>query len=327
MLNSTSPYLSLVFSFRNEETTIPELLRRIRLVMQGLMTDKTIRGYELIFVDDASTDRSASLLKEADQNVHDIRLLTMSRTFGVAPCVMAGLRNAKGDVVIYMDSDLQDPPELIPEMVKTWRNGDNIDVVHTLRRSRAGESPFKMFITRIGYAILNRYSNVPIPREAGDFKLLSRKVVNHVLQFKEYKPFMRGIVSWIGFKQVFIPYDRQPRFNGKSKFFVIGKKVISNFLTSALVNFSSVPLQIASYCGLCSILIDFILLIWVGVQIIQGHAIPGWTGLTLIILFIGGVQLFCIGMIGLYLNSVHEQIKNRPGYIIAATHGFSDEAK
>jgi glycosyltransferase involved in cell wall biosynthesis len=327
MPNAIPPYLSIVFSFRNEESVIPELLHRIRTVLKDLVAKKTLRGFELIFVDDASNDRSIPLLKELDKGFQDIRILTMSRTFGVSPCVMAGFRQSKGDAVIYMDCDLQDPPEMIPDMVRTWLNGNGIEVVHTLRHSRAGESPFKMFITRIGYAILNRYSNVPIPREAGDFKLLSRKVVDHILKFKEYKPFMRGIVAWVGFNQVFIPYDRQPRFDGKSKFFVIGKKVISNFLTSALVNFSSVPLQIASYCGLCAIFIDLLLLIWVVLQVIQGHSLPGWTGLTLIILFIGGVQLFCIGMIGLYLHSVHEQTKDRPSYIIASTYGLTEEAK
>jgi dolichol-phosphate mannosyltransferase len=147
-------------------------------------------------------------------------------------------------------------------------------------------------------------------------------VVNHILQFKEYNPFMRGIVAWIGFKETFIPYDRDERFAGKSKFFILGKKVISNFLSSAVVSFSSVPLMIASYGGLLALFMDFVFTVHVIYQKSSGQAIPGWSALMIAILFIGGVQLFCLGMIGLYLNSVHEQTKMRPNYIVSSTYGF-----
>ncbi len=315
------PFLSIVFSFRNEEDVLSELLRRVRAVMDNVKATGSVKGHELIFVNDASTDRSLEILIGAAAGHGDIRVINMSRNFGVAPCVMAGLAHARGDAVVYMDADLQDPPELIPEMLKGLKSG-NVDVVHTVRRSRKGEGGFKLFITGIGYAILNRYSSVAIPREAGDFKLLSRRAVDHLLRFKEHKPFLRGMVSWIGFKQTFIPYDRAARQVGKSKFFVLGRKVISNFFSSALVNFSSVPLQIASYCGLCAIIIDILFMVHAIWEKVSGHAVPGWTALMIVILFIGGVQLFCIGMIGLYLNSVHEQSKMRPNYIIESTFGF-----
>ncbi len=321
-----SPMISIIFSFRNEEDVLRELIARTRAVLTKEKEDKTIAGWELVFVNDASDDRSLEVLLQHAQNTGDIKIITMSRTFGVAPCVMAGLAHAQGDAAIYMDADLQDPPELVPEMLKAMRE-QNADVVHTVRRSRQGESGFKLFVTKIGYQILNRYSSVPIPREAGDFKLLSRRVIDHLLQFKEINPFMRGLVAWVGFKQVFIAYDRQARFAGKSKFFVLGKKVVSNFLNSAIINFSSVPLKIASYCGLCAILIDILFAIHALVQKISGVAIPGWTALMLVIIFIGGVQLFCIGMIGLYLNSVHEQSKMRPNYIIESTYGISPRAR
>jgi len=314
--------VSIIFSFRNEEDVLQELISRTRAVLAKEKERNTIDGWELIFVNDASSDRSLEILLGLSQNTKDIKIITMSRNFGVAPCVMAGLAHAQGDAAVYMDADLQDPPELIPEMLNAMRE-QNADVVHTVRRSRQGESGFKLFITKIGYQILNRYSNVPIPREAGDFKLLSRRVIDHLLQFKEINPFMRGLVAWVGFKQIFVPYDRQARFAGKSKFFVLGKKVISNFLNSAIINFSSVPLKIASYCGLGAILIDFLFAIHALIQKVGGVAIPGWTALMLVIIFIGGVQLFCIGMIGLYLNSVHEQSKMRPNYIIESTYGFN----
>ena len=273
----------------------------------------------------ASSDNSLALLLELAAGHKDICIVNMSRTFGVAPCVMAGLAYAKGDAVVYMDADLQDPPELIIKMLEEYFDDAELEVVHTVRLSRQGESKFKLFITKIGYSILNRYSNVPIPPQAGDFKLLSRKVVDHILQFKEIKPFMRGIVAWVGFKQSFIPYHREARFAGKSKFFVLGRKVISNFLNAAIVNFSSVPLQIASYCGLCAILVDFLFIFHAFYEKFSGHAIPGWTALMVVILFIGGVQLFCLGMIGLYLNSVHEQTKMRPNYIVSSTYGFRNQ--
>jgi len=319
------PFLSFVFSFRNEAEVIPEFIKRLRAVLIQLRTDIKISGWELIFVDDCSTDKSIEILIELDRNNKDIKIITMSRIFGVAPCVMAGLAKTKGDAVIYMDCDLQDPPELIPQMLSAWQEGEGVEVVHTLRKKRFGESPLKMLVTRIGYFILNRYSSVPIPREAGDFKLLSRRMVNHMLTMTESRPFIRGLVAYVGFKQVFVTYDRQARFSGTSKFFVLGKKVVSNFLNSALINFSSVPLEIASYCGIATMFLDFILIIYALSQKIQGKAIPGWTALMVVILFISAVQLFCLGAIGLYLNSVHEQTKLRPKYIINSTYGFDDE--
>ncbi len=319
------PLLSIVFSFRNEEDVLVELVRRTRAVMGKLLEQQTLSAYELIFVNDASNDNSLNILHQLALNNNDIKIINMSRTFGVAPCVMAGLSYTKGAIVIYMDADLQDPPETIPAMIQAWQQDSDADIVHTTRRSRQGESAFKMFLTRIGYLILNRYSNVPIPQEAGDFKLLSRRVVDHLLTLKENKPFMRGLVSWVGFKQIFVPYDREARFAGKSKFFILGRKAVSNFLNAAVVNFSSVPLQIASYCGLAAILIDVLLVIHTLYQKATNHAVPGWSALMIAILFIGGVQLFCIGMIGLYLNSVHEQGKMRPNYIVSSTYGFQQE--
>jgi len=315
-------FLSIVFSFRNEADVLRELVGRMRAVMSEAIQKKLIKGYQMVFVNDASSDNSLALLLELAAGKKDIGIVNMSRTFGVAPCVMAGLAHAQGDAIVYMDADLQDPPELIIKMLEAYLSDIELEVVHTVRISRQGESKFKLFITKIGYGILNRYSNVSIPAQAGDFKLLSRRAVDHVLCFKENKPFMRGIIAWVGFKQSFIPYNREARFAGKSKFFVLGEKVISNFLNAAIVNFSSVPLQIASYCGLCAIVGDFIIVLHAFYEKFSGQAVPGWTALMVVILFIGGVQLFCLGMIGLYLNSVHEQTKMRPSYIVSSTYGF-----
>lgn len=318
-------FLSLVFSFRNEADVLPEFVNCLRKVLSDLRVNCKISGWELIFVDDRSTDKSLELLIDLDKNYKDIKIITMSRTFGVSECVMAGLSYTKGEAVIYMDCDLQDPPELITKMLKAWQEGDNVDVVHTIRKKRHGESFFKLLITRMGYAILNRYSSVAIPREAGDFKLLSRRMVNHILNMQETRPFIRGLVAYVGFKQIFLEYERYARFAGKSKFFVLSQKVISNFLNSALINFSSVPLQIASYCGILTIFFDGLLILYALFEKFQNKALPGWTGLMIVILFISGVQLFCLGTIGLYLHSVHEQTKMRPRYIIDTLYGFEDE--
>lgn len=316
------PFLSIVFSFRNEEDVLPQLIARVRAVMAKALAADLIKGHELIFVNDASTDNSLAILLDHAKGQDDIKVINMSRTFGVAPCVMAGFSYARGDAAVYMDCDLQDPPELIMDMLKNYLSDPEVEVVHTVRTKREGEPAFKLLVTKIGYMILNRYSNVSIPPEAGDFKLISRRALNYVLQFKENKPFMRGIVAWVGFKQSFVPYTREARFAGKSKFFVLGKKVVSNFLNAAVVNFSSVPLQISAYCGLCAILIDFGFIAHALFEKFSGHAVPGWTAIMIVTLFIGGVQLFCLGMIGLYLNSVHEQSKLRPNYIVSSTYGF-----
>ncbi|MBF0595399.1 MAG: glycosyltransferase family 2 protein [Candidatus Omnitrophica bacterium] len=318
------PFLSIVFSFRNEESVFPELIRRVRAVMDDARGSGLIGGHEMIFVNDASTDRSVAILQEQFLVADDIRIINMSRTFGVAPCVMAGLAAAQGDAVVYMDCDLQDPPEVIPEMLRAWQNGEGVEVVHTHRRSRRGEPAFKMFITAIGYYILNRYCSVAIPREAGDFKLLSRRVVDQLLKFPEHNPFMRGLVAWVGFKQVFIQYDREARAAGDSKFFVLSHKVISNFLNSAIVNFSAVPLQVASYLGFAAIVVDLVLILHLILKGVRLDTLSSSTMILISVLLFGGVQLLCLGMIGLYLNSVHEQSKMRPPYIIESTFGFKD---
>ena len=321
--------LSVVFSFRNEEEVLPELLKRIRKVLQGEVSQGTIDSYELIFVDDASTDHSFNILFEHAQGNKDIRIIKMSRCFGPSPspCVLAGMQHASGDAVIYMDVDLQDPPEVIPEMLRVWQRGEDVDVVHAVRESREGEPRIKLFVTRIGYFLLNKITSIHLPVEAGDFKLLSRRVVNHLVQLREKRPFLRGLVCWVGFKQGFVKYKRESRYAGKTKFPVFGWKVMSNFFSSALISFSSAPLKISVFVGFLAILADFGLLIHVLLEKIQGRAIPGWTAIMIAILFVGSIQFLCIGIMGLYLNSIFEEIKGRPNFIIEKTYGFPEDIK
>ena len=204
--------LSVIFSFKNEDENLTELVKRIS---QNINKLKTIKDYELIFVDDNSDDNSVETLKILMKN-YPISIIKMSRTFGVTPCVIAGLEYSSGDAVIYMDSDLQDPPELIPDMCRKFNDG--FEVVHTVRKKRHGESSFKIFITKAAYKVINFFSEVELQTDAGDFKLLSRRVVDKILDLNEYDPYMRGLSVWVGFKQCSILYDRDARFKGKTHF-------------------------------------------------------------------------------------------------------------
>ena len=248
--------LSMVFSFRNEDDVLEELVTRVRNTLQLEKDKGVISDHELIFVNDRSTDRSEELLKELDHGHGDIKIINMSRTFGVSPCVMTGLKYSMGDAAIYMDSDLQDPPEVIPKMLEAWQQGDNIDIVHTMRTFREGEPFLKLKITKIGYWILRKTASIDLMAEAGDFKFLSRRVINHINQLNEYNPFMRGIVAWVGFNQAKVDYKRESRFAGDTKFPVFSRKVINNFFSSALISFSSSPLQWASISGLVGVCIS-----------------------------------------------------------------------
>jgi dolichol-phosphate mannosyltransferase len=248
----------------------------------------------------------------------------MSRNFGVSPCVMAGLLHARGDAVIYMDADLQDPPEVIPDLVHKWKSDPQVEVVHTVRHARLGESRIKRFITRIGYLTLRWVSSIDLPYEAGDFKLLSRRAVDQVVQFREKKPFMRGLVSSLGFKQEIVYYERQPRAFGSTKFPVLGIKVIRNFLDSALISFSEAPLKAATVlgvlfggAGLCAMVA--LVAAW-----LQTGSAPGWLAAMASVLVVGGAQLACLGFLGSYVGAIYLETKGRPNFIIKEIIGFED---
>jgi len=321
----TGPLLSVVFSFRNEVDVLAELVRRMRQVLGGEVARGTLGGWELIFVDDASTDGSAALLREVALGHDDIRIVTMSRPFGNSQCVMAGLERARGDLVVYMDADLQDPPELIPTMIDAMRARADVEVVHTVRTARDGETRLKLLITKLGYRILRTVSTVDLLIEAGDFKLLSRRAVGHLLTLRERKPFLRGLVAWIGFGYAVVPYRRAARFGGQTKFNVISRSVIRNFLESALISFSDVPLQLASAFGILVSMAAFAFSAYLGVITLAGRAAPAWWWAIAFTMFLGGLQLLGIGILGLYLNAVFLESKNRPPYIVARTFGFSEE--
>lgn len=315
-----------MLSFWNEQAVIPELIRRLREVFAPLRAAGKIASHELIFVNDASTDHSELIIREAAAGHDDIRLVNMSRNFGVSPCVVAGMAHASGDVVVYMDADLQDPPEVIPKMLEAYQSEPDVDVVHTVRTERRGETRIKLAITKLGYAILKRVSTIELPVEAGDFKLLSRRVVNHLVQMREKRPFIRALVCWIGFKQKRVEYQREARFSGATKFPIFGLGVIRNFLDSAFISFSDVPLRIAMVAGAVTSILTLLFIFWILLEKIRGHNLPGWTATMVAILFLGGVQLLCIGLQGLYISSIFVETKWRPNYIVRDTFGFPSHA-
>lgn len=315
---SALPFVSVVLSFYNEECVLSELLRRLRAVFHEEIARQSVRGYELIFVDDASTDNSAAVLTEEYRTHDDVVIVTMSRNFGVSECVLAGMEQAKGDLVVYMDADLQDPPEVIPRLLDAWHADPEVEVVYTTRRSRAGEHPLKLLITKWGYRLINSISSIALPVDSGDFKLLSRRVVDELLHFGEVKPYLRALVSWVGFKQVPVYYDREARLDGaaNTKCPVLSRKVIWGYFDRALISFSDAPLKL---CLLLGFSVSFMALLYIFVVLVQkimGWYVPGWPALMAAILLLGGVQLLMVGFIGLYINIIYLESRRRPRYII-----------
>jgi glycosyltransferase involved in cell wall biosynthesis len=318
----SAPQISIILSFYNEADNIPELISRLRGVLVPLAEAGEISGHELVFVNDASTDHSLLLLQEHDREHGDIRILNMSRNFGVSTCVLAGMEYCSGDVIVYMDSDLQDPPETIPQMLFAYKNGNGVEVVHTVRRARDGETAFKLICTRLGYWILKYIATIPLQIEAGDFKLISRRVLEHLVQLREKRPYLRGLVCWVGFKQDTVYYRREPRFAGETKFIAMGPKVIANFFSSALIAFSDIPLQLSSWFGALVSLLSLLFSAWLGLDWLRGQPIPGWALPFALLSFIAGAQLFSIGLLGLYVAAIHVESKRRPNYITESTYGF-----
>ena len=311
-------FISVVLSFYNEEDVLPELISRLR----NTLKEKFFNNYELIFVNDASTDNSLEILKKFSKGNNDIKIINMSRNFGVSECCLCGMKYAIGKAVIYMDADLQDPPELIPTLIEEWQKDDDIEVVYTTRTSRDGENSIKMLITKFGYKILRSFSNIKLPDNSGDFKLLSRRAVDELLRLNEKKPFLRGLVTWIGFKQAQVFYKREKRFTGKTKFPIYSRRVIDNFLDSALISFSDIPLKLSLVLGFMVSISSFIFLLIVFFQKFIGLAIPGWSGIMATMLVLGGMQLFTMGILGLYINAIYLESKKRPNYIVKDTFGF-----
>ena len=300
--------ISIIFSFKNEEKNLNELIMRIETTFSKIDSCK----YELIFVNDCSDDKSEEILLNLQKN-NPITIINMTRTFGVGPCVLAGFREAKGDAIVYMDSDLQDPPEIIPKLIKEHEKGS--EIVHTVRTKRYGESSLKLWITKIAYKVINYLSEIPLPTEAGDFKLISKTALQKILLQNEFRPYIRGLSIWVGYKQSFVKYERDPRAEGESKFPIFSKGPITEFI-SGITSYSLKPLYLGVIFGFFSIIFSIILILYALYSKLLGIAAPGSTGIIITISFFSGILLFTIGIIGIYLARIFEQTKGRDQYII-----------
>jgi dolichol-phosphate mannosyltransferase len=303
--------LSIVAPLYNEEGNVTELVRRLSAVAS---TIDGFDGYELVLVNDGSNDRTLATLREHAARDPHLVVVDLSRNFGHQLAATAGLDIARGDAVVLIDADLQDPPELIPEMVALWRAG--YDVVYAVRRNRKGESAFKLFTARLFYRTIRRLTNVEIPVDSGDFRLFSRRVIDALKGIRERHRFIRGLVSWVGYRQVAVTYDRDERFSGSTKY-PFSKML--RFAIDGITSFSDVPLRIATWFGFGVSAIAFIVaLVEIGIKIFTGYNLPGYTSTIFAILFLGGVQLIGIGILGEYVGRIHDEIKGRPLYLLAS---------
>ena len=306
--------LSVVAPVFNEDALIDEFYTRVCAALGQL-------PFELVLVDDGSTNGTALALErlaDADQRV---RVVSLSRNFGHQTALTAGLDHATGDAVVMLDADLQDPPELIPTMLDHWRAG--CDVVYAVRRERAGESRFKLTTARWFYALFDHLAQIDLGRDAGDFRLLDRRALDALLAMRERNRFLRGMTVWVGFTQAAVPYARDARFAGATKYTL---RRMVRFSVDAILSFSDRPLQLATVLGLIISTLAFIAIPVVVVLRLLGHYLPGFGTITILILLLGGIQLISIGIIGEYVGRIYDEVKGRPLYVVKARRNLAGTA-
>ncbi len=296
--------VSVVAPMLNEEGTARVFCERVRTACDGL-------PWELVIVDDGSSDETPTILAEIAATDPRVKVVTLSRNFGHQMAITAGLDHAKGDAVVMIDADLQDPPELIPTMLEHWRAGS--DVVYTMRTNRQGESRFKVVTARWFYGIMGRVSAVPLASNSGDFRLLSRRALDALLEMRERNRYLRGMTSWVGFTQTALPYDREARHAGETKYPI--RKMV-HFALDAIASFSNVPLQLATIAGFIFAAIAFLAVPVAIAFRIFGQFLPGITTTVVAVLLLGGFQLIAIGLIGEYVGRIYDEVKRRPLYIV-----------
>jgi glycosyltransferase involved in cell wall biosynthesis len=299
--------VSVVVPVFNESAVIPTFYERASRAMSALPD----ADYELIFVDDGSKDDSYAQLAALAASDPRVRVVKFSRNFGHQVAITAGLDHASGDAVVVIDADLQDPPEVIAQMVEQWRAGS--DVVYGVRADRAGESAMKLMTAKAFYRILNRITKISIPVDVGDFRLISRRVADQLRQLREKDRFVRGLVSWLGFRQTGVSYHRQSRFAGETKY---PYSKMLKFAFDGVTSFSTVPLKLSSWLGYAASALAFLYLLSVFVQKLRGITVPGFATIMVAMMFLGGVQLICLGIIGEYLGRVFNECKPRPVYVV-----------
>ncbi|MBI2301969.1 MAG: glycosyltransferase family 2 protein [Armatimonadetes bacterium] len=307
--------LSLVVPAFNEEQALPLLHERLTAVMAGLGED-----YEIVVVDDGSRDGTRDVLARLAGADSHLRYLVLSRNFGHQLALTAGLDHARGDAVISLDADLQHPPELIPELVRRWREGH--EIVYTQRTDTAGAGWFKRLSSRWFYALINRASAVHVPENAADFRLLDRRVVDDLRRFPERARFLRGMIAWLGYRQAVVPFEAPVRAAGEAKYNV--RKMLL-FAIDAITSFSSLPLRLASAMGFFFSLVGVVYVMVVVYWYFYAQVVPGWSTTVCLILIVGGLQLTCLGVMGEYLARIYEEVKGRPLYLVREMAGFGAE--
>ncbi len=307
--------ISIVVPCYNEEAALPYFLREIRKVAEQMSATYSLL-FEFLFIDDGSKDKTLEFLREAAKQDNRIRYISFSRNFGKEAAMYAGLKGAKGEYVAVMDADMQDPPELLPEMYAALQGGE-YDSVATRRIDRKGEPPVRSFFARCFYKIINRISDADIVDGARDFRLMKREMVDAIISMGEYNRFSKGIFGWVGFRTKWLPYENVEREAGETKwsFWKLFK-----YSVQGIIAFSTAPLAIASIIGLLFCLVAFFMVIAIVVKtLLLGDPVSGWPSLACMIMFMGGIQLLCIGVLGQYLAKTYLETKRRPIYIIAET--------
>lgn len=306
---------SFVIPLMNEEQVLPELHQRL-----GATAEKLDGDCEFILVDDGSEDRSREVAVRLRDQDPRVKVISLSRNFGHQMAITAGIDVARGDAVVIMDADLQDPPELVVEMAARWRDG--FDVVHAVRSRRRGESQFKLRTAHLFYRVLNRASDVELPLDAGDFRLIDRRVAEVIRNMREPSRYLRGLFAWVGFRQTEVAYERDERFAGDSKY-SLGH--MARFAVDGLLGFSTAPLRLALGLGFIISALAFAAGVTAIVLKLTGaYTIPGWASVVVMLSFFSGVQLLVVGSVGQYVGRIYEQGKNRPLYLISEAHGIGE---
>jgi polyisoprenyl-phosphate glycosyltransferase len=309
-MSVTRMKLSLIFPVYNEAAVLPLLMKSLRPVLDNLNVD-----YEAVFVDDGSQDGSTSILRELAECDERIKVITFPRNFGHQAAISAGLDFAAGDAVVIMDADLQDPPELLPRMLELFQEG--YDIVSPQRRSRRGDSFFKRITARLFYWLMRHMVDERLPDEVGDFRLLSRRAVSALRRFREQHRFMRGMVAWLGLKEAILPFERQPRAAGETKYPLL--KML-RFSWTAISSFSAFPLRVCTLVGIGASGAGLLYILYaLYVALLRKTAVHGWTSLVFLQCFFFGITLLSLGLVGDYIARIYEESKNRPLYVVSQT--------
>ncbi|HIU51963.1 MAG TPA: glycosyltransferase family 2 protein [Candidatus Merdicola faecigallinarum] len=310
--------ISIVIPMYYEEEVAEECYQRISNTLKKLDN----YDYELIFINDGSQDKTQEILENIAKQDKKAKIITFSRNFGHQCAVTAGIKYVTGDCVVIIDADLQDPPEVIPEMLKLWEQGN--EVIYGKRKSRKGESKFKLLSAKMFYRTLDALSDVKIPMDTGDFRLVDRKVIDVINSMPEHNKFLRGLYSWVGFKQIPYEYERQERYAGKTKYPL--KKMLK-LASDGIISFSTKPLKLVGYLGIITIVISIALLIYTLISYIfsLNNLTAGWTSIMVAITLFSGVQLVSIWLISEYIARIYDETKNRPQYIIRDTININEK--